>query len=695
MSSRDQGRAEPKSTPNWRYVGIALVCALGILISERLRNAGVLVPRDVFLPLHTILEFASIVVSFAVFATGWFGFKQTGNKRDLFLGMVFLATAAIDFMHTFTYQNMPAFLGESGVGKATAFWTIARFIAGVGLVSASFVSPGSKNRMLSPRLLLASAVLLVVSVITLVIHFYPFSGRLFYDPRQGGLTPLKIDTEYFTILMYGCAFVLASAKRGWDAGTIVPLRSALLIAMFAELAFTMYVNPYSLMNFFGHLLKTSAYFLILGALFVTSIRRPYEQLSGAKEELQTLYTDAQEHRKEIEQSFSRIGSALSSSIRLDEALDQIADLAKDMLHADCSVVISQARGRGVAEVVAQRGGCHEPDRPAHIAAKVGKQAIDQGASALINDLKSSGLIDCTYTHENCLRSMVCAPMIFAGEALGVIAIYSHGADAFNRGDLKLLEAFATHAGVAIRNAINYERESRIADVLQRSLLSPSKTTLDGFEIASVYASAMEESQVGGDFYDVVDLGDGRVAVVIGDVSGKGLAAAVHTAMAKYVLRAYLSEGHSLAACMTLLGKVISDLTNTETFITMFCGILDSRTGEMVYVNAGHEPALYCADSDYVTLDATGPILGLGIDLGYGEKSITFAPGGVLLLYTDGISEARHEGHLLGTDRIGEALLNCRSEGSEGVARCIYQAALDFSANDLRDDVAILAVKAKG
>lgn len=699
--------------PDWlarakRYFAIAAACAGAVVVSDWLRARDMLVPDSVFLPLHTTLEFASIVVSFAVFVTGWFGYKQTGNKRDLFLGVVFLMTGAMDFVHTFTYQEMPAFLGASGVAKATTFWTLARVIASVGLLWACLIDPASRKKVLHPTVLLAAGTLIFAASIGLVVHYYPISVHLFYDIDRGGLTKLKIGTEYLVIALYALTFVLCTSRRGWDQSTIVPLRSALIIGMFAELCFTLYVSPFAPTNMLGHFLKTASYYLILGALFVSSIRRPYQELAGAKEELQELYRDAQEHRHEIEQSFARIGSALSSSIRPEEALNQIADLVVNMPHADYSVVTTLPKVGGAAQVSAERGETHVRGRALEVALQVGNLGIDREKSSIIeNNLADSGWISCDYTFHNCLRSMVCAPMFYRDEsdengkreALGVIAIYSHEFGAFDEGDAAQLEAFASHAAVAIHNAMSYEREERVADVLQKSFLSPDKIVVDGFEIASKYASALEEAKVGGDFYDVTKLSDGRIALVIGDVSGKGLAAAVHTAMAKYALRAYLSEGHGPAAALTRLDKTVAESTKLETFVTLFCGILDTKTGELAYASAGHEPAIYCANGSNTLLNATGPILGLGLDSNYEQETVTLENGSILLLYTDGVSEARRDKVLMGIDRIGEELLTCRDTCPEKIVECVYKAACNFTVTpeypegNLRDDVAILAVRA--
>lgn len=679
-----------------KYVLVAVLCVASLAASYWARLRGVVMPQPIFLPLHIIIEFSSIIVSFAVFVTGWFGYRQSGDTRDLFLGTVFLSTGILDFAHTFTYQGMPDFFGPSGVQKATTFWTIARLWTAFGLVCACFIKPSARNRLLSPPVLFACALLASCVVIWAVVHQYPQIGGLFYDLRNRRLTDVKLLAEYAVIALYAATFVLCSRKRGWDEDKVVPLRCALIVAVAAEIAFTMYNSPFAWMNFLGHILKTWAYLLILAALFVSSLRRPYQELSVAKEELEVLYEDAKDHRVEIEQSFARIGSALSSSIRLDEALGQIADLAIGMLHADCAVVVSLPRGAGNRQISAQRGDTHVPGRAIEVTVETGKKAIEQGISGIVNNnLRDSGWIACDYASHNCLRSMACAPVYFEGDALGMIAVYGHQFEAFDEGDQKLLEAFASHAAVAIHNAMIYERESRIADVLQRTFVSPSQLVHKSFDIAQVYASAMEEAQVGGDFYDVIDLGCDRVGLVIGDVSGKGLAAAVHTAMAKYGLRAYLSEGHSPAKALDLLNGTITESTSIETFITLFCGVLDTSTGAMVYASGGHEPALLCTGESYSTLDSTGPAVGLGIDVGYQDVSVTLQPGNVLLMYTDGVTEARLGRSFFGTERLGETLVSCREGNSEQIAKCVHQAAIDFSEGGIKDDIAILVVKAAG
>lgn len=686
------GDSEPNGFGKYMRVALLCIAAFGAAYIPKLAHFSI--PPKLFLPLHLALEYASIVVNFAVFMTGWFGYKQTRNMRDLVIGLTFLVAGILDFVHTLTYKGMPDFLGVNTVGKAAAYWIAARLIVGIGLLIASHVKPQSGSVSAIPRAFVAGALLLAAAIVTVFTLLGNQIGEALYN-TGAGLTVLKNILELVSIGIYIAAFASISEKHGWPARTVALLRSALIIAAFGELAFTLYLGPYDTVNAMGHVLKIVSYYLILHALFVSAVQRPYDELAHAKSEIESMYNDAREHRREIERSFARIGSALSASLKPDEALDRIADLASDMLHADCSIVVSFENGMHDIRIAAQRGGCHEAERPLDVALDIGKDAIEQGTSIIINDLQAADLFHCNFDRHDCLRSMVCSPMTLEGKPLGVISIYSHKWNAFEEGDAKLLEGFASHAAVAMHNAYSFEQESRIADVLQRTLLAPGRYSSDNYEISPVYQPAMSEARVGGDFYDIIPISDDKVALLIGDVSGKGLAAAVHTAMVKYSLRAFLHEGHSPAEALKLLNRSVAELADTFTFVTIFLGILNTGNREMVYASAGHEPGLYWYNGSSIRLMPTGAALGIIPDSEYDEEKIVLERNSMLLLYTDGVSEARVGNKFLGTDGIEERLGICDPMDASNVAGCIHRAAIEFAGGELKDDVAILAVRAVG
>lgn len=694
MRKEKTGPSNTNIKANSRYLRLALLCVLGFAAAETLKRLGYHIPADQYVTMHLILEVLSIVVSFCVFTTAWFAYRQAGNARDTVIGVTFLTAGIFDLIHTFSFRGMPDFLGANTVGKAAAYWTLSRIIVGLGLLMAVIINPASKSKWYSPKyLILLAGVLLITCVLLITLNTHA-SSELFYDSANGRLTNLKIALEYFVMVLYAAVFFMLSEKRGWGPRTTYFLRSAMITAIFGELAFTLYYSPYDWVNALGHIFKASAYYLILNALFVSSLQKPYEQLSQAKDELQAMYQDAQEHRQEIERSFARIGSALSSSLMLSEALDQIADLAADMLHAECSIVASLDSNRQTVRVTAQRG-CEGCPGPIDIVHSISKQVIESKSAVLLSNLDNIKTFSCGYKgHDACLKSMVCAPMIYGEGILGVVAIYSREYSAFGEGDVKLLEAFAAHAAVAMHNAISYERESNIANVLQRSILSASSITTERFELARVYEPAMNEALVGGDFYDIIELSEGKLGLAIGDVSGKGLQAAVHTAMIKFSLRAYVSEHQSPAAALKLLNKAVTEAVGTDAFVTMFYGVLDTVTGSFTYANAGHEPPLHVSNGTYIELPPTGPVLGLDAAADFEEASLTLTRGDILFIYTDGISEARVGGLMMGIEGIAQKLLTCNTMGCEDVAKSIHQAALEFGGGVLKDDVAILAVRAK-
>ncbi len=679
---------------SWRYASIAFACAAVLAAVHHSDLHGSFVPTRYFLPLHIGLELSSIVISLAVFITGWFGYRQSRNPRDLVIGLTFFATGVVDFIHTLSYKGMPDFLGQNTPGGAAAYWLVARLLVGVGLLIATFVRATERRRRYSPWLMLAGVGAFALGAIAIIAWNQQAIGTALYPQIGHPPSLLKGTLEYVTIGLYLATFLLLTEKRGWSLAEVRGLRSALIFAIFAEVAFTLYTSPFAWMNGLGHLYKSVSYIIILNALFVAAVSKPYEQLSRARDELQNLYTDAQRHRQEMERSFASVGSALSSSLDLNEALDLIADLLGQMLHVDCSVVVSMHQRDLSAQLTSQRGGCHSADRPRDLAIEAGKDVIRDRKSMLVSNLQETGRVTCDFGTETCLRSMICAPMIHRDEALGVLAVYSHRFSAFDDGDVRLLEGFASHAAVAVYNAVSFEREARIADVLQRTLLGRPDISAGRFEIAQVYQPAMTEALVGGDFYDLYHTADGRLALVIGDVAGKGLKAAVHTALVKYSLRAYLEEGHSPSQSLKLLNNAICRSAAADTFITIFVGLLDTVTGELVYANGGHEPPVYSCDGAFSTLLTTGPVAGVWTDAEYSEGQTRLEMGCVLLLYTDGVSEARRKDEFLGVEGIGELLRNCEDMNSEDVARCVHRAAVDFCGGELRDDAAIVAIKAR-
>lgn len=240
----------------------------------------------------------------------------------------------------------------------------------------------------------------------------------------------------------------------------------------------------------------------------------------------------------------------------------------------------------------------------------------------------------------------------------------------------------------------YEHERYIAQTLQRSFLPTQRPIVAGYDIADTYIPAQTGAQVGGDFYDLIDFGNDKLGIVMADVSGKGVGAAIHTAMAKYMLRGFASEDPEPASVLARTNSVIANCTDSEVFITLFYGVLDTKERKLTYANAGHErPLLFNKNlGSCCALQTTGPALGILPDAAYVQLEVDLAETDAFVLYTDGITEARREGAFLGQDRLEAMISQVGESSADAIADHILSNVQDYSFGDLRDDVALVVIK---
>jgi serine phosphatase RsbU (regulator of sigma subunit)/DNA-binding response OmpR family regulator len=316
-----------------------------------------------------------------------------------------------------------------------------------------------------------------------------------------------------------------------------------------------------------------------------------------------------------------------------------------------------------------------------------------------------------------LRSMLFVPLKVGAECIGAIIVFSQTEDRFKERDIRLLTTLTSMAAAAIHNAQSYDRQHLIADTMQRELLTIPPDRIGRFKIGYRYQPALEESRIGGDFYDVVELPDGRAALLLADVSGKGLKAAVYTAMGKYMFRGLLVDDPSPGLLLERLNRSLCRYTEPGLFITLFYALLDPETGGLRYANAGHEsPILYKAESGVpTTLDTTGVVLGVDPDAVYVERETRLNDGDLLLLYTDGVTDARRGTEPLdakisltlardyremvpGEDMLGlkglqDVLIETIKERPVSLVKAIYEKIYHLSSGFLHDDIALLAIEA--
>lgn len=296
------------------------------------------------------------------------------------------------------------------------------------------------------------------------------------------------------------------------------------------------------------------------------------------------------------------------------------------------------------------------------------------------------------------RAFIACPVFLRGQFSGVFIVHQNGGPrAWTQEEVDFLTAITDILALALENARLYAREHRVADMLQSAFLTDIPDDLPGLSLGANYSTGLDEARVGGDYYDAFRLPDGRVALVIADVSGKGLNAAVQTATVKYSLRAFATEAAAPGLVLTRLNKLLcSDSSGLgDHFVTLFYTVFEPATGRLVWTSAGHETMiLKRASGGSVLLEANGPILGIS-DLPYEQAVNVLEPGDSLVLFTDGLTEARASGsrEMLEMDRVRELVEAVPSEAGAGaLAARLQEAAKQWTGGRPQDDMALLVAR---
>jgi serine phosphatase RsbU (regulator of sigma subunit) len=288
-----------------------------------------------------------------------------------------------------------------------------------------------------------------------------------------------------------------------------------------------------------------------------------------------------------------------------------------------------------------------------------------------------------------LRSAMVVPLQTRGRVLGALTLVATAPDQrFDEDDLALAGDLARRAAMAIDNSMLFDREHEAAITLQRSLLPASLPSVPGLAFAAHYSPAAVGMEVGGDWYDVVALDDGHATMTIGDVAGRGVKAAAIMGRLEASLRAYVVDGDQPDEALQRLNQLMRAADSPE-MATVFHLELDPESGLARYVRAGHPPALIRhpnRDVERLAGEGTPPI-GVFDELDFRLHEVTLPPGGLLLLYTDGLIERSDRNFDVELDHLCDELASAPQAPGE----CVAYLAERFGAGSIPDDVALLAV----
>jgi serine phosphatase RsbU (regulator of sigma subunit) len=431
--------------------------------------------------------------------------------------------------------------------------------------------------------------------------------------------------------------------------------------------------------------------------------RLHEQATELGAELeQALAAERQSSRQlgalyEISRSFAQ-------SLSLQETLDAVARTVVELLEVDGAVIrMPDARGEllipRAVHVADDRVGealrtiLGRPQRmeriPAWRAFRGGEPLVLDAATATRLGPPHALLVP--FLEKG--STAVLLPIATPSELLGTLKLLSLDPDRpITRETTELGLSVAAQAALAIDNARLYQHQKEFADTMQRSLLPRSQPELPGLELGAIYeASAVVD--VGGDLYDYLELEDGRFAVVLGDVTGHGIDAAADMAMAKFVFRSLVREHADPGDFLAAANEVVCSEIAPGKFITMLALTVDSASGELKCAGAGHpRPRLVRPDGSVEGLDATGLALGIEPGQDYDELATVLEPGSLVVVYTDGVIEARRDGELYGADRLDAVLSEHRSRPADEIARVVIEDCRSWAHGRLADDCALVVLK---
>lgn len=399
---------------------------------------------------------------------------------------------------------------------------------------------------------------------------------------------------------------------------------------------------------------------------------------------------------------------LASFLDLEESLERTARLVVprvaewcvvDVLEEDSHehrLAVSFQREDESVEVLRQK-------RPDEEAPEPVREVIRSGEPRLVESVDEEHLRSIATSEEHLqrlrrfgLESYVITPLTARGRTFGTITFARNDpARRYDEESLSLLLNFSDRAALAIENSRLYGRQRHTAKVLQESLLPAEIPAVPGLEVAARFEPLGEGVEVGGDFYDLFEASEGRWSVVVGDVLGKGPEAASLTSLVRHTLRRDARAEESPSAVLGSLNAAMLEEDRDGKFCTVLHANVrpDSGGFELEFASGGHPLPIVLRDSgEAEEAGRHGTLLGVYDDPEFFDSKVRLGPGDTVVLYTDGVTEARREGEIFGEERVVDAVAACAGRSAEGIAEHLEKKLREFSGGELEDDAAILVAR---
>ena len=402
-----------------------------------------------------------------------------------------------------------------------------------------------------------------------------------------------------------------------------------------------------------------------------------------------------------------IATAISSTLPLDDVLDLITKKCVRHIGVEqAAVFLVDKSGKDDALKTRVR---HSRTTQKFIQFRLDDQLtgwmLTYRKPLLLNDLSDETAFLSSTLRKHNIANLLAILLIVRGEITGLIALFNKKNDKkFTENDQSLLSVIASESAQIIessrlweeeRKLIHLQEELKTSERIQRSLLPASVPVLKNYDIAVNMISAKE---IGGDYYDFIQTGPDRWVLCVGDISGKGLPAALLMANLQATVRGESLYGKpEVCARVADINRRFFHNTTPEKYATLFYGTLDTGTHRFEFVNAGHNKAILLTPGQAPTLLSTGNLaVGFFESADYNKKSISMGPGSVLIIYSDGINEALNEqGEEFGMDRLLQILMETTGSPADKIIQSVFAAIRKFTGSaPQHDDMTIMVVRRK-
>lgn len=398
------------------------------------------------------------------------------------------------------------------------------------------------------------------------------------------------------------------------------------------------------------------------------------------------------------------GKSLASTVQVDELLERIVDHLFQIFPVRRAVVaLLDEDGNLVPRHV--RPETEERELSSACSRSIVQQVIESGRPRIIEDASADQDLNtaCSILISD-IKAAICAPLVSHTRTVGALyADYPGRARLYSAGDLDFFMAFASFAAVALENARmqqelrdqeRLQRDLEIAAEIQQGLLPNVAYEFEGLEMDWAY---WPSAHVGGDFYDCLPLDDGRVALILGDVSGKSVGSALFMARLMSCLRAVAPDDPGPGAVLTRTNRQLGIRLDRVFFATACYILLEPGWRRFTYASAGHNPALILdpGGDTFRELPPTGIPMGIESGYEYTRGRGTLERGSLVVMYTDGIVEARNAaGEFFGLDAVKDIVLESREAGPKEILRTLITRVQEFlrGSRHVRDDIALMVLR---